>query len=36
MKVIFHEDFYDVYAQDPAAAKGRLEAIMVSSGRMSP
>ena len=28
MKVIFHEAFYDVYAGDPAAAEGRLEAIM--------
>jgi acetoin utilization deacetylase AcuC-like enzyme len=28
MKVIFHEDFYQVYASDPAAASGRLEAVM--------
>ena len=28
MKVIFHEAFYQVYAGDPAAARGRLEAIM--------
>jgi hypothetical protein len=27
MKVIFHEDFYQVYALDPAAATGRMEAI---------
>ena len=28
MKVIFHNQFYEVYASDSAAAKGRLEAIM--------
>jgi acetoin utilization deacetylase AcuC-like enzyme len=28
MKVIFHEDFYPVYASDPAAAAGRMEAIV--------
>jgi acetoin utilization deacetylase AcuC-like enzyme len=28
MKVIFHEDFYSVYAGDPAAASGRMEAVM--------
>ena len=28
MKVIFHEDFYQVYASDPAAAQGRMEAIV--------
>jgi acetoin utilization deacetylase AcuC-like enzyme len=28
MKVIFHEDFYQVYASDPAAAAGRMEAII--------
>jgi acetoin utilization deacetylase AcuC-like enzyme len=28
MKVIFHEDFYQVYASDPAAAAGRMEAIV--------
>lgn len=27
MKVIFHEDFYQVYTSDPAADKGRMEAI---------
>jgi acetoin utilization deacetylase AcuC-like enzyme len=28
MKIVFHEDFYQVYATDPAASGGRLEAIM--------
>ncbi len=28
MKVVFHEDFYQVYTSDPAAAQGRMEAIM--------
>ena len=28
MKVIFHKDFYGVYTSDPAAAAGRLEAIV--------
>ncbi|MBF0287662.1 MAG: histone deacetylase family protein [SAR324 cluster bacterium] len=28
MKVIFHEDFYQVYTSDPAAAKGRIEAVV--------
>jgi len=28
MKVIFHEAFYRVYASDPAAKEGRMEAIM--------
>jgi hypothetical protein len=27
MKVIFHEDFYEVYTPDPAAAPGRMEAV---------
>ena len=27
MKVLFHEDFYDVYTSDPAAAPGRIEAV---------
>jgi len=27
MKVIFHEDFYDVYTSDPASAPGRIEAV---------
>lgn len=28
MKVIFHEDFYQVYASDPAAAAGRMQAVV--------
>jgi acetoin utilization deacetylase AcuC-like enzyme len=28
MKIIFHPDFYSVYTADPAAAKGRIEAVM--------
>ena len=28
MKVIFHEDFYEVYTSDPAAAAGRMEAVI--------
>lgn len=28
MKVVFHDDFYDVYTDDPAAAAGRMEAII--------
>ena len=28
MKVIFHEDFYEVYTSDPAAAAGRMGAVM--------
>ncbi|MCG6893089.1 MAG: histone deacetylase family protein [Desulfobacteraceae bacterium] len=28
MKVVFHEDFYRVYTGDPAAASGRLEAVV--------
>ncbi|MGD2095974.1 MAG: histone deacetylase family protein [Desulfobacterales bacterium] len=28
MKVVFHEDFYKVYTGDPAAAAGRMEAIV--------
>jgi len=28
MKVIFHRDFYRVYASDPAAAPGRMEAVI--------
>jgi acetoin utilization deacetylase AcuC-like enzyme len=28
MKVVFHEDFYRVYTGDPAAAAGRMEAIV--------
>jgi acetoin utilization deacetylase AcuC-like enzyme len=28
MKVIFHDDFYQVYTSDPAAAAGRMEAVI--------
>lgn len=28
MKVVFHKDFYQVYTSDPAAAAGRMEAIV--------
>lgn len=28
MKVVFHEDFYQVYTFDPAAAAGRMEAVV--------
>jgi len=28
MKVIFHDDFYDVYTTDPAAEAGRMEAVI--------
>ena len=28
MKVVFHDDFYQVYTSDPAAAPGRMEAII--------
>jgi acetoin utilization deacetylase AcuC-like enzyme len=28
MKVVFHQDFYPVYTADPAAAEGRMQAIM--------
>ena len=30
MKVIFHEKFYEVYTNDPAAAEGRMEAMVRS------
>lgn len=33
MKVIFHERFYEVYAADPAAAPGRMEAIVSALGQ---
>ncbi|MBW2064394.1 MAG: histone deacetylase family protein [Deltaproteobacteria bacterium] len=33
MKVIFHEAFYQVYASDPAAREGRMEAIMKVVGQ---
>lgn len=28
MKIVFHEDFYQVYNSDPAAAAGRMEAVV--------
>lgn len=28
MRVIFHEDFLDVYTHDPAASRGRIEAVL--------
>jgi len=33
MKVIFHERFYEVYTADPAAAAGRMEAIVAALGK---
>jgi len=33
MKVIFHPRFYEVYTQDPAAAPGRMEAIVKTLGK---
>lgn len=33
MKVIFHEDFYQVYSSDPASASGRMEAIVHLIGK---
>jgi acetoin utilization deacetylase AcuC-like enzyme len=30
MRVVFHNDFYDVYSDDPAAAAGRMEAIIAA------
>jgi acetoin utilization deacetylase AcuC-like enzyme len=33
MKIIFHERFYEVYTTDPAAAAGRMEAIMEVLGK---
>ena len=33
MKVIFHDDFYQVYTSDPAAAAGRMEAVVDVIGR---
>ena len=32
MKVVFHEDFHQVYASDPASAPGRMEAIIRAIG----
>ncbi len=36
MKIIFHERFYEVYTTDPAAAGGRMEAIMEVLGKAFP
>lgn len=36
MKIIFHERFYDVYAREPAAAPGRMEAIVSALGQEMP
>lgn len=36
MKIIFHERFYDVYAMEPAAAPGRMEAIVSALGQEMP
>ncbi len=33
MKVIFHQDFYQVYSSDPASAPGRMEAIVHAIGK---
>jgi acetoin utilization deacetylase AcuC-like enzyme len=33
MKIIFHERFYEVYASDPAAAAGRMEAVVSALGQ---
>jgi acetoin utilization deacetylase AcuC-like enzyme len=33
MKVVFHERFYEVYVSDPAAAAGRMEAIVQALGK---
>ncbi|AOY59335.1 MULTISPECIES: histone deacetylase [Desulfococcus] len=30
MKVVFHEDFYTVYTNEPAAAEGRIEAVVAA------
>ena len=30
MKVVFHEDFYQVYTGDPAAASGRMKAVVAT------
>ena len=32
MKIVFHERFYEEYASDPAAADGRMEAIVKALG----
>jgi acetoin utilization deacetylase AcuC-like enzyme len=36
MKVIFHDDFYRVYASEPAAARGRMEAVIECLGNKYP
>ena len=33
MKIVFHERFYEVYTTDPAAAAGRMEAVMGALGK---
>jgi len=32
MKVVFHEDFNQVYTSDPAAASGRMESMTGNRG----
>jgi acetoin utilization deacetylase AcuC-like enzyme len=32
MKVVFHEDFYQVYTADPASAPGRMQAVIEEIG----
>ncbi|MCP4694456.1 MAG: histone deacetylase family protein [Desulfobacterales bacterium] len=36
MKVVFHDDFYQVYSSDPASAPGRMEPIVEAIRSMSP
>ncbi len=36
MHIIFHERFYEVYAREPAAAPGRMEAIVSALGQARP
>ncbi|HSR14068.1 MAG TPA: histone deacetylase family protein [Thermodesulfobacteriota bacterium] len=36
MKVIFHDRFHEVYTTDPAAAAGRMEAIVAALGKRFP
>ena len=36
MKVVFHDDFYQVYASDPAAEQGRMEAVIEVIGPHVP
>jgi len=35
MKVVFHDDFYAVYTSDPAAAPGRMEAVVAEIGSLA-